>query len=55
MFDTAQSLDLLQKKLDIQFKDHSFFQEALTHSSYLRYLSDDSKHNERLEFLVILF
>jgi len=39
-------LDILQKRLDYQFKDQNLIIEALTHKSYKK-----SYNNERLEFL----
>ncbi len=37
--------------LGITFNDYSFFEEALTHRSYLNEHKDARSHNERLEFL----
>jgi len=40
------NIDILQKRLDYQFKDQNLIVEALTHKSYKK-----SYNNERLEFL----
>lgn len=44
------NLQLLQKRLFLQFKNLELLQEALTHSSYANQ-KKDIKYNERLEFL----
>ena len=41
----------LAKKLNIEFKDISLLQIALTHRSYLNEHKNEKEHNERLEFL----
>ena len=45
-----KKLDLLQKKIDYQFKDISLLEEALTHRSTLN-LPNVEKSYERLEYL----
>jgi ribonuclease-3 len=46
------NLAILEKKIDIKFKNRDYLQQALVHRSYLNEHSDFSfGHNERLEFL----
>ncbi|MCZ7674489.1 MAG: hypothetical protein M5U34_48870 [Chloroflexi bacterium] len=46
------TIDTLQEKLDIRFKDRSVLMRALTHRSYLNENPDFAlEDNERLEFL----
>jgi ribonuclease-3 len=46
------NLEKFQQKVEINFKNNSLLQEALTHRSYLNeHPSSGWKHNERLEFL----
>ena len=45
------NLEILQKKLDYDFKDRTLLETALTHSSYRRENPDVRHDNERLEFI----
>jgi len=52
MDDIKSNLYLLKKKIDVNFKDDSLLEEALTHRSFLNEQKDHSRSsNERLEFL----
>lgn len=47
-----ENLSLLEKRLDIKFKDRNLLKQAFVHRSYLNEHPDFSLgHNERLEFL----
>src|SRR3989344_8295444 len=49
---TPDSLEKLQKKIDVKFKNKALLRMALVHRSYLNEHRDfPSEHNERLEFL----
>jgi len=45
------NLQILQEKLQYQFKDEALLRLALTHCSYTHRAMTESAHNQRLEFL----
>ena len=45
------SIEILEKSLDYNFKDHDLLETALTHSSFRREHHDVKHDNERLEFI----
>ena len=48
----TRNLDILQKKIGVDFKDINFLKNALVHRSYINEHKDFAlDHNERLEFL----
>ncbi len=46
-----RNIEELEKRIQYRFEDRSYFERALTHSSYNREKNTKHKDNERLEFL----
>lgn len=48
-------LEKVEAKIGVCFQDRSLLRLALTHRSYAQNTGDPNHHNERLEFLGMLF
>ena len=46
-----RNIEELEKRIKYRFRDRSYLERALTHSSYNREKNTKHKDNERLEFL----